>query len=183
MSAMLLRQLTFDRSQPSLTRKAGLHADVIHTMEQPDLPDELLLTLGSVRDFVPLLDPEGLKRLSDQIVEVASRRRDLAVLANGWWAGAWAALERADRSDWDACVAEYDKVSADLSLAVELSSAASMRCVTAQIEGQLEEAGGTPRKPLPMLAPSTIRQPRSSTSPELCCWAWMPARPAASWRR
>ena len=93
-----------------------------------------------MRDFVPLLDPAGLKRLSDQIVEVASRRRDLAVLANGWWAGAWAALERADRSDWDACVAEYDKVSADLSLAVELSSAASMRCVTAQIEGQLEEA-------------------------------------------
>ena len=78
--------------------------------------------------------------LVTRMLGVAGERGDLSVLANVWWAGAWSALERADRADWDRCLVGYEGVADRLGLPIELSSAASLRSCEAQFEGRLEDA-------------------------------------------
>ena len=139
-TVMLLRQLTFDRTPEGTARKEGLRAEVLRFMDRDDVPPDLLMIVGSVRDSIPLMDPEALAGLVARMLGTAGERRDLSVLANAWWTGAWSALERADRAGWDRCLAGYEGVAERLGLAFELSSAASMRSCQAQFEGRLDDA-------------------------------------------
>jgi tetratricopeptide (TPR) repeat protein len=139
-TVMLQRQLTFDHSAAGRARHDQLATEVVAALDRPDLPLELLLLVGSIHDSIPLADPAPLDRLAKQMISVASRRKELVVLANGWWAHAWSALERADPTDWQRSLDGYDAVAAQLGLDLQLGVAASMRSAAAQIEGRTQDA-------------------------------------------
>lgn len=140
LEVMLLRQLTFDRSPGAAARQRQLRISVGEAMSADEPAAELLLVVGSARDIVPLIDPHALGRVTRRIVAVATERHDLAVIANGWWMNAWAALERADRDAWEVSVQAYEDAAAELALPAELATAAAMRACGAQVEGRTAEA-------------------------------------------
>ncbi len=138
--ASLLRQLIFDRRPSTTARRDAIAVEVFEAVDQPALPDALLIGLGSMREFIPITEPEPLDRLTRQIIAAAERRSELHVLANGWWGQAWSALERADPGDWSAAVRAYEETATVLRTPAVLSVAASMSSVAAQIEGRFDQA-------------------------------------------
>ena len=137
--AMLIRQLTFERSS-SLRRRDEVAAEIHEILSRPDLPTELLLSLGSIRDFVGTNDPDVLDRLTRRTISVGRQHHDLVVQANAWWGQAWSALERGDAEDWRLAVAEHAAATEALGLQHELAHAARIRCTAAQIEGRFDDA-------------------------------------------
>ena len=95
-AAMLVRQLLFDRSPEATERREELWAEVGRIVTSDAVSPELLLTLASVQEFLPVSDPEPLDRVSRRIIAVARDRRDLFAVANAWWSQGWSALERAN---------------------------------------------------------------------------------------
>jgi tetratricopeptide (TPR) repeat protein len=155
--AMLLRSLLFDRSLATTTRRNEIAGEVLAALDRPDVPTELLIDLGSVRDFLPITDPGPLDRLTRQIVAVAEQRRELLALANGWWGQAWSALERADPVAWAGAVAGHRRAAEQLGSPGELSVSVSLQCVTAQIEGRADDAV--------VLADLTLQHGRAANDP------------------
>jgi transcriptional regulator with XRE-family HTH domain/tetratricopeptide (TPR) repeat protein len=139
-AAMLKRQLGFDLSEGAYDRRQDAARVVFEAVSASCLEPELLLSLGAARDSIVVDDPVILEGLSRQIVAAASSPRDLAVLANAWYARAWAALELSDRAGWDESVAAFNVVSGELRLPYELALAATMATTTALIEGRYPEA-------------------------------------------
>ena len=57
-AAMLVRQLLFDRSPEATERREELWAEVGRIVTSDAVSPELLLTLASVQEFLPVSDPE-----------------------------------------------------------------------------------------------------------------------------
>ena len=141
-AAMLVRELLFDRSPEATARRYELWGDVGRAVTSDTVSPELLLTLASAQDLIPVSEPEALNRVSRLTIAVARDRRDLFALANAWWTQAWSALERADPEDWSTAVSNYDQVAQELQLPAQTGVAASLRSTAAQVEGRLDEARG-----------------------------------------
>ena len=139
-AAMLVRQLLFDRSPEATGRREELWAEVGRIVTSDAVSPELLLTLASVQEFLPVSDPESLDRVSRRTIAVPRDRRDLFALANAWWSQAWSALERANPEDWSIAVSSYDQVAQELRLPAQTGLAASLRSTAAQVAGRLDEA-------------------------------------------
>lgn len=139
-AAMLVRELLLDRSPEAAARKDQLWDEVVRTVTSETVASDLLLTLASARDLIPVSDPEQLNRVSRLTIAVAHDRRDLFALANAWWTQAWSALERANPEDWSRAVLSYEVVAQELQLPAQTGLSASLRCTAAQIEGRLDEA-------------------------------------------
>ncbi len=139
-AAMLVRQLLFDRSLEATERRGELWAEVGRIVTSDAVSPELLLTLASVQEFLPVSDPEPLDRVSRRTITVARDRRDLFALANAWWSQAWSALERADYVDWSIAVSSYDEIAQELQLPAPTGLSASLRSTAAQVAGSLDDA-------------------------------------------
>lgn len=139
-AAMLVRQLLFDRSPEATERREELWPEVGRIVTSDAVSPELLLTLASVQEFIPVSDPEPLDRVSRRTIALARDRRDLFALANAWWCQAWSALERADPGDWSTAVSSFDQVAQELQLPAQTGLAASLRSTAAQVTGHLDEA-------------------------------------------
>ncbi len=139
-AAMLVRQLLFDRSPEATERREELWAEVGRIVTSDAVSPELLLTLASVQEFLPVSEPEPLDRVSRRTIAVALDRRDLFAVANAWWGQAWAALERANPEDWSIAVSSHDHVAQELQLPAQTGLAASLRSTAAQVTGHLDEA-------------------------------------------
>ena len=137
---MLLRQLMFDRSPGTAGRQRQLRINVAEAVDASDPSAELLLLVGATRDVVPLIDPIALGGAAARIVGLATERRDLAAIANGWWMSAWSALERGERGAWDASLSAYAHAATELALPSELATAAALDACDAQIEGRTADA-------------------------------------------
>ncbi len=138
--AMLMRQLGFDPSADSYARRQLAAAGVLEAVSRPDVSDDLLLALGSSRDSIPVDQPIALGQLTRRIVAVASARRDLRALANGWYGQAWSTLELGDVDGWREATAGYRAVAEEVQLPYELALASTMDATTALIEGRYDES-------------------------------------------
>jgi hypothetical protein len=154
---MLMRHLMFDQSPASARRFTELSVQVVAKLDRTDIPPEILLGIGSFRDFLPISDPAPLDLLTKQMIAVASERRELLVLANAWWGQAWSALERADPVEWPQAVGAYQRTADELGLAAEWGVSASLRSVAAQIEGRISDSES--------LADEALRHARAANDP------------------
>ena len=146
--AMLMRQLGFDPSPRASSRRQEAAALVLQAVSRRDPPAELLLALGSARDSIPVDDPIPLGRLTRQIIDVASVRRDLRVLANAWYGQAWSTLELGDAVGWADARAGYASVAEELRLPHELAQTATMEATAALIEGRYADAEASAERAL-----------------------------------
>ena len=146
--AMLMRQLGFDPSPRASSRRQEAAALVLQAVSRRDPPAELLLALGSARDSIPVDDPIPLGRLTRQIIDVASVRRDLRVLANAWYGQAWSTLELGDATGWAEARAGYASVAEELRLPYELAQTATMEATAALIEGRYADAEASAERAL-----------------------------------
>lgn len=135
-AAMLKRQLGFESSEDSYRRRQIAARVVLDVLSGDDLQPALLLSLGAARDSIVVDDPVVLDRVSRQIVAAASSPRNLAVLANGWYGRAWAALELGDGVGWRESVAAFSGLADELRLPYELALAATMESTSALIAGR-----------------------------------------------
>jgi tetratricopeptide (TPR) repeat protein len=139
-AAMLKRQLGFDDGDDAYERRQQAARLVLDAVSQPDLSDELLLTLGTARDAIMVDDPDVLVRLSRRTIQAGTAARQLHVQAHGWYGQAWAALELADADGWCEATEAFAAVAAELSLPFELALASTMQATTALIEGRYADA-------------------------------------------
>ena len=139
-AAMLVRQLLFDRSPEATQRRDELWPEVGRIVTSEAVSPELLLTLASAQEFIPVSDPEPLDRVSRRTIALARERRDLFAVANAWWSQAWSALERVNPEDWSIAVSSYGHVAHELQLPAQTGLAASLQSTAAQVEGRLDEA-------------------------------------------
>ena len=82
-AAMLKRQLGFDPSEEASARRRAAAAVVLDAVSQPELSEDLLLTLGTARDAIMADDPVVLDRLSRETIRAG--RAALAPAGAGEW--------------------------------------------------------------------------------------------------
>ena len=138
--ATLRRQLGFVQSTEAELRRREAAALVAEAVAQPDVSDELLISLGSLRDSLVVDDPEPLGRLARDIIRVAHARQDLPVLSTGWYRQAWAALELGEADRFRHAVGEYRTIANRLRRPYELALSSNMLAAVAQIEGRYDDA-------------------------------------------
>ena len=138
--ATLRRQLGFvDSDDADRWRRVAATA-LAQAVASPDVSDELLISLGSLRDSLVVDDPEPLGRLARDIIRVAQARQDLPVLSTGWYRQAWAALELGEADVFRNAVDEYRSIAQRLRRPYELALSANMLAAVAQIEGRYDDA-------------------------------------------
>lgn len=138
--ATLRRQLGFVDSDEAELRRREAADLVAEAVSSPDVSDELLISLGSLRDSLVVDDPEPLGRLARDIIRVAQARQDLPVLSTGWYRQAWAALELGEAARFREAVAEYRTIAERLRRPYELALSSNMIAAVAQIEGRYDDA-------------------------------------------
>ncbi len=138
--ATLRRQLGFvDTDEAELRRRDA--ADLVaEAVSSPHVSEELLISLGSLRDSLVVDDPEPLGRLARDIIRVARARQDLPVLSTGWYRQAWAALELGEAGRFREAVSEYRTIAERLRRPYELALSSNMLAAVAQIEGRYDDA-------------------------------------------
>lgn len=142
--ATLKRQLGFVDSPDADRRRTEASALVAEAVAVPDVAEELLLSLGGLRDSLILDDPEPLGQLARNIIRVAAARQDLPALSTGWYRQAWSAFELGQGDVLRRAVAEYRAIAERLRRPYEMAMSANMVAALAQIEGRYadaEEAG------------------------------------------
>ena len=139
-AAMLKRQLGFEASDSAYQRRQVAAAMVLDAVSAETVSDELLTSLGSARDSIVVDDPVVLERVSRQMIAVATRQRNLPMLANAWYGKAWAAMELADAAGWHEATTAFAAVAAELGLPYELALSARMDAATALMEGRFDDA-------------------------------------------
>ncbi len=138
--ATLRRQLGFvdtPRADQRRTEAARLLAEAVSA---PDVSEELLISLGSLRDSLVVDDPVPLGQLARNIIRVASARQDLPVMSTGWYRQAWSALELGEAELFRRSVDEYRKIAERLRRPYELALSSNMIAAVAQIEGRYDDA-------------------------------------------
>ncbi len=138
--ATLRRQLGFVHTPEADVRRREAAAAVLEAVSSPTVSDELLISLGSLRDSLVVDDPIPLGELARKIIRVAAARQDLPVLSTGWYRQAWAALELGDSPTFRHAVAEYRRIAEQQSRPYELALSANMVAAIAQIEGRYDDA-------------------------------------------
>ncbi len=102
--------------------------------------EELLISLGSLRDSLLLDDPIPLAHLAEKIITVATARRDLPVLSTGLYRLAWATMEQGDSRRFRHAVQEYRRIAEQLRRPYELAMSSNMLAAVALIEGRHADA-------------------------------------------
>ncbi|MCX6522989.1 MAG: AAA family ATPase [Actinobacteria bacterium] len=138
--ATLRRQLGFVDSDEAELRRREAADLVAEAVSSPDVSEELLISLGSLRDSLVVDDPEPLGRLARDIIRVAQARQDLPVLSTGWYRQAWAALELGEAARFREAVSEYRTIAERLRRPYELALSSNMLAAVAQIEGRYDDA-------------------------------------------
>jgi transcriptional regulator with XRE-family HTH domain len=138
--ATLKRQLGFVDTPEADRRRNEASALLAEAVAVPDVAEELLLSLGSLRDSLILDDPEPLGQLARNIIRVASARQDLPALSTGWYRQAWSAFEMGDGELLRRAVGEYRSIAQRLRRPYELAMSSNMIAAVAQIEGRYAEA-------------------------------------------
>ena len=139
-ASMLKRQLGYDPSDDAYHRRQQAAAIVLEAVTAPDVPRELLLSLGSARDSMAVDDPVQLGRLSRQMIEAASAPRNLGVLANAWFWNAWSTMELGDLAGWVSATSAFTEVAEQLHLPFELSMAGIIASTIALLEGRYADS-------------------------------------------
>ena len=138
--ATLRRQLGFVQTPEADARRNAAAALVAAAVLVPEVSDDLLISLGSLRDSLVLDDPVPLGELARKIITVASARQDLPVLSTGWYRQAWSALELGESVRFRHAVGEYRRIAEQLRRPYELALSANMIAAIAQIEGRYDDA-------------------------------------------
>jgi transcriptional regulator with XRE-family HTH domain/tetratricopeptide (TPR) repeat protein len=138
--ATLRRQLGFVDTPEADHRRREAAASVLAAVSAPTVSDELVISLGGLRDSLVVDDPVPLGELARRIIRVASRRQDLPVLSTGWYRQAWAALELGDSVTFRQAVAEYRRIAEQLARPYEMAMSSNMIAAVAQIEGRYDDA-------------------------------------------
>jgi transcriptional regulator with XRE-family HTH domain/tetratricopeptide (TPR) repeat protein len=138
--ATLRRQLGFVNTPEADERRIAAAGHVADAVSAPDVSDELLISLGSLRDSLVVDDPIPLGELARKIIKVASARQDLPVLSTGWYRQAWSALELGEAEMFHQAVAEYRRIAEHLRRPYELAISSNMIAAVAQIEGRYDDA-------------------------------------------
>lgn len=138
--ATLRRQLGFVDTDEADRRRRDAAAAVAEAVSSPDVSEELLISLGSLRDSLVVDDPEPLGRLARDIIRVARTRQDLPVLSTGWYRQAWSAMELGEAERFRQAVAEYRTIAERLRRPYELALSSNMLAAVAQIEGRYDDA-------------------------------------------
>ena len=138
--ATLRRQLGFVDTPAAECRRREAAAAVEEAVSAPDVSDDLLISLGSLRDSLVVDDPVPLGEFARKIIAVASSRQDLPVLSTGWYRQAWAALELGDAATFRRAVDEYRRIAERLRRPYELALSSNMIAAVAQIEGRYDDA-------------------------------------------
>jgi hypothetical protein len=134
--ATLRRQLGFVDTPAADQRRSEAAQLVADAVKADDVSDELLISLGSLRDSLVVDDPLPLGTLARKIIRVAAARQDLPVLSTGWYRQAWSAMELGDGPLLRRAVDEYRAIAERLGRPYELALAANMTAAIAQIEGR-----------------------------------------------
>ena len=138
--ATLMRQLGFVMTDEADRRRNEAAALVLEALSVPEVPVELVMSLGALRDSIPVDHPVPLGRLARQIIAAATVRRDLPVISTGWYRLAWSALELGEAEPWRQAVTEYRNVAVELRRPYELALSANMLAAVAQVEGRYGDA-------------------------------------------
>ncbi len=138
--ATLRRQLGFVDTPDADRRRTEAARVVSEAVSAPDVSDELLISLGSLRDSLILDEPVPLGRLARNIIRVASVRQNLPVMSTGWYRQAWAAIELGDAVVFRQAVDEYRAIALRLRRPYELALSSNMLAAVAQIEGRYDDA-------------------------------------------
>ncbi len=138
--ATLRRQLGFVNTPVADRRRNEAAALVDDAVSAPDVSDDLVMSLGGLRDSLVIDDPIPLGQLARKIIRIATARQDLPVLSTGLYRQAWSALELGDASTFREAVHEYRRIAEQLRRPYELALASNMIAVIAQIEGRYDDA-------------------------------------------
>ena len=138
--ATLMRQLGFVMTPEADQRRNEAAALVLEAVSVSDVPVELVMSLGALRDSIPVDHPVPLGRLARQIIDVATARRDLPMISTGWYRQAWSAMELGEAQVWRQAVDEYRKIAIELRRPYEMALSANMLASVAQVEGRYEDA-------------------------------------------
>ncbi len=138
--ATLRRQLGFVNSEEADKRRNEAAALVVEAVSAPDVSDELVMSLGRLRDSLVVDDPLPLGQLARKIISVATQRQDLPALSTGWYRQAWSALELGEAARFRHAVDEYRRIAEQLRRPYELALSSNMIAAVAQIEGRYDDA-------------------------------------------
>ena len=138
--ATLRRQLGFVNTPEADRRRNEAASLVAEVVSATDVSDELLISLGSLRDSLVLDDPVPLGELARKIMRVAKARQDLPVLSTGLYRQAWSAMELGESTRFREAVSEYRRIAEQLRRPYELALSSNMIAAIAQIEGRYDDA-------------------------------------------
>jgi transcriptional regulator with XRE-family HTH domain/tetratricopeptide (TPR) repeat protein len=138
--ATLRRQLGFVETEAADRRRNEAARLVAEAVSAPDVSEELLVSLGGLRDSLIVDDPIPLGQLAASIVRVAATRQDLPAMSTGWYRQAWSALELGNGELFRRSVSEYRSIAERLRRPYELAISANMLAAVAQIEGRYDDA-------------------------------------------
>jgi transcriptional regulator with XRE-family HTH domain/tetratricopeptide (TPR) repeat protein len=150
--ATLMRQLGFVETQDAIRRRSEAAGQVLAAVSAPDVSPALIMSLGMLRDSIPLDDPADLERLARQILFEAAARRNLPALSTGWYRLAWSTLELGDATSYREAINGYGRVARELDLPYELAMAANMRAGFAQMQGRYADAEAAGQEALTLAA-------------------------------
>ncbi len=138
--ATLRRQLGFVETEAADRRRNEAATLVAEAVTAQDVSDDLVMSLGELRDSLVVDDPIPLGQLARKIIDVASARRDLPALSTGWYRQAWSALELGQSEIFRRAVKEYRHIAEQLHRPYELALSSNMIAALAQIEGRYDDA-------------------------------------------
>lgn len=138
--ATLRRQLGWVNTPEADQRRIELASLLADVVADPEVSEDLLIALGSLRDTMVLDDPIPMGRLARYVIRVAQARQDLPVLAIAWHRQAFSALELGEADLFRTAVAEYRGIAERLRRPYESAVAANMTAAVAQIEGRNDDA-------------------------------------------
>jgi tetratricopeptide (TPR) repeat protein/DNA-binding XRE family transcriptional regulator len=138
--ATLMRQLGFVETEEAIRRRGEAAEQVLAAVSAPDVSPALIMSLGMLRDSIPVDNPADLNRLARQILVEAAARRNLPALSTGWYRLAWSTLELGDANGYREAIDGYGNVARELDLPYELAMASNMRAGFAQLQGRYVDA-------------------------------------------
>ncbi len=138
--ATVRRQLGFVETEEADRRRNEAAVLVAEAVSSPDVSDELVMSIGALRDSLVVDDPIPLGQLARKIIAVASARRDLPAISTGWYRQAWSALELGESETFRRAVTEYRAIAEQLRRPYESALSSNMIAAVAQIEGRYDDA-------------------------------------------